>query len=328
MSHLQKVKQKRRRKKITLLSFVFGLLLILGYVSLDFIHKERNMSSENVLSGSARKITPTQTVTSPISPRENASASLSAVINQVLEKKEGTYSIAVENLKTGETYFLNEHRTYQSGSLYKLWVMAAVYSQIENNALKKSDILSQNISVLNSKFYISPEDAEQTEGTLTLSVSDALNSMITVSDNYAALLLSEKIGLSRVASFLKSNGFTESSVGTNGDAPATTASDIALFLKKTYQGKLADKDHTDEMINLLKGQKLNNKIPKYLPGDQVIAHKTGEIYGFSHDAGIIYTDNGDYILVLLSESDDPAAAEESLADISFGIYTYFSKQTL
>ena len=55
--------------------------------------------------------------------------------------------------------------------------------------------MSQTASVLNEEFNIPTETAEQTDGTVTYAVKDALNQMITVSDNEAALLLSERVKL-------------------------------------------------------------------------------------------------------------------------------------
>ena len=77
------------------------------------------------------------------------------------------------------------------------------------------------------------------------------------------------------------------------------------------------------MLQLLKIQKLNNKIPRYLPKDTVVAHKTGELDPFTHDAGIVYTPNGNYIIVVLSKSDDPDLAENRIADISKNVFNYF-----
>ena len=79
------------------------------------------------------------------------------------------------------------------------------------------------------------------------------------------------------------------------------------------------------MLDLLKKQKLNNKLPANLPEGVEIAHKTGEIGYFTHDAGIVYTSKGDYIIVVLSQSDMPSAAEDRIASISKNVYDYFQK---
>ena len=79
------------------------------------------------------------------------------------------------------------------------------------------------------------------------------------------------------------------------------------------------------MMELLKNQKLNKKLPKYLPEGTVLAHKTGEIGWVSHDGGIVFQENGDYIIVVLSESSVPAGAEDRIAKISEAAYQYFSQ---
>lgn len=256
-----------------------------------------------------------------ISPtRTNPQKSLNDVVENSLLGTEGTYGIAIKNLKTKESYYKNEHRTFESASLYKLWVMATVFDQLQKGLLHEDDILSQNVQTLNDKFQIATENAELTDGVITLRISEALNKMITISDNYAALLLSEKVKLATVRKFLINHALTESTLGV---PPQTTAGDIALFLEKLYNAELANSTYSEEMIDLLKNQSLNNKLPKYLPENVVIAHKTGELGSVTHDAGIVFGGNGDYVLVILSQSDTPRAAEERIAGISKSVYDYF-----
>ena len=124
---------------------------------------------------------------------------------------------------------------------------------------------------------------------------------------------------------METNGFKDSSVGGSGDSPKSTADDIALFFEKLYKGELANTQYTKEMLDLLKAQTLNDKLPKYLPKGTVVAHKTGEIDYLSHDGGIVYAPTGDYIIVVLSESSYPPGAEERIAQISKRVFDYFSK---
>ena len=260
---------------------------------------------------------------SPLASFQNQNQSLKIEVDKALEGTNGTYGVALKNLKNNENYFFNEHKIFEAGSLYKLWVMAEVFHQIQKGELEESKVLSSSIADLNNKFNISSESAELTEGGITLSVNDALKQMITISHNYAAMLLTEKIRLSKVATFLEDNGFKESNVGINGESPTTTASDIARFFEKLYKGELANQENTQKMIDLLKAQQLNNKLPTQLPQGVTIAHKTGEIGYFSHDGGIVYSPNGDYIIVVLSETDYPPGAEDRIAQISKAAYEYF-----
>ncbi len=80
------------------------------------------------------------------------------------------------------------------------------------------------------------------------------------------------------------------------------------------------------MLVLLKKQRLNEKIPKYIPEGIAIAHKTGELDLFSHDAGIVYTPKDTYIIVVLSENDFRTEANEQIANISKNVYNYFLQE--
>lgn len=243
-------------------------------------------------------------------------------VNEALKGSKASYSIVIKNLKTGETYSRDPEKTYQTASLYKLWAMAVAYQQIEEGKITKDQILSDSVENLNKRFDISSESAELTEGDISLTVEDAIEKAITISDNYAALLLTSKLRLSSLTAFLKEEGFTASSVGT---PPKTTATDITLFYEKLYNGQLISSNASKEMLEVLKGQLLNDRIPKYLPKDIQIAHKTGELDGVKHDAGIVFTPKGDYLIVMLSDSNDSQAAAERLASISKNVYEYFIK---
>ncbi len=315
-SYTQHRALRKRAKKNTYFSAVIAIviLLIASGLILHSILTKTKQTAKNSSVLSASKTSSNQ-----------QSNSLAAAAMNPLSDATGTYAIYIKSLINNQSYSFQEHQSFKSGSLYKLWIMAVVYQQIQAGTLIEDQVLSEDIQTLNEKFSIDPDLAELSDGTITLSVHDALNQMITISHNYAALLLTEKIKLSTVADFLKQNGFNESTVGTDGSNPTTTAFDMGLFFEKLYQGKLANPQYTKEMIDLLKNQQLNNKLPKYLPTDVQVAHKTGELDDFSHDAGMIYTPKGGYIIVAMSESDNPAGAEDRIAQISKSVYDYLGK---
>jgi beta-lactamase class A len=228
--------------------------------------------------------------------------------------------VVVKNIKTGEEYNLNEHEKYDAASLYKLWVMASAYKQMNDGRLKKDEILSDSIANINDSFNIASDEAELTDGEIETTVSSAINQMITISHNYSALILSRRVGSSYISNYIDQLGLKESSFNA---PPQTTASDIALFYEKLYKKKLVDDTSSIEMIETLKKQQLNDRIPKKLPQHITVAHKTGELGWAKHDAGIVFTPQGDYIIVVLSESDFPAGAAERIADLSKAVYEYF-----
>ncbi len=252
----------------------------------------------------------------------NPSSGLEETVKKALLGSQGTYGVAIKDLKTGRSYYLNEKKEFEAASLYKIWVLAEAENQIRKGKIKESEILTQDIEILNEKFDISSESAELTEGEISLSVKSAISQMIVISHNYAGLLLAEKVRLSNISSFIKENGFVQTSLG---KPPKTTAHDVALYFEKLYKGELVNKVRSEEMLALFKKQQLNDKLPKYLPIETVVAHKTGELGYYSHDGGIVFGTKSDYIIVILSKSNYPPGAVERIAAISKAVYDYFEK---
>jgi len=107
----------------------------------------------------------------------------------------------------------------------------------------------------------------------------------------------------------------------------TTAYDLMLIFEKIAQGKAVNAAASEEMVNILLKQEFNDVIPARLPDDVKVAHKTGEISGVRHDAGIVFLPDGRrYVLVLLSkEVKDVPKAVEAMATVSEMIYQYIKE---
>ncbi len=315
--NLQYTPRRVRRKKVKILAFLLLSGVVMPFILLQYMQHRADFvpRAETLAITIAPTISPTIKVTN--------STALGQVVRSELEGTTGTYSVVVNNLKTNEAYYINEHEAFQAGSLYKLWVMAVAYEQIQKGTLPKDELLKSDVKALNEKFKLASGSAELQDGEVVFTVKQALDQMITISHNYAALILAQRIKLSNVETFLKTQGLWDSKIG---QPPMTTAYDISKFYEDLYTGKLADQQHTQEMLDLLKRQRLNGKLPKYLPQGTVIAHKTGELGFVTHDSGIVFTEKGDYIIVVMSESSFPQGAEERIAEVSRGVFEYFSSR--
>lgn len=247
--------------------------------------------------------------------------SLREVVDSTLAGTRGTYAIVIKNLRTGESFSQNEKRGFEPASLYKLWVLGTAYKLIKEEKLSEDKVLTRDVKELNEIFKIDEEETGETEETVTMRVDDAIYQMITISHNYAALLLVSEIRNSQISSFMREQGFKNSRLG---EPPKTSAEDIALFFEKLYQGTMVDSEYSKKMLDLLIQQKLNDRIPKYLPNEIDVAHKTGEIRGFKHDAGIIFAKDP-ILFVVLSESESPKGAAERIAELSRNVFSYFEK---
>lgn len=314
LPQVQKPEWKPSKTLLFISVAIFSVIIFNGYIpQRGRIKSPLGSFSKAVLSAITKQY--------PVTSRDQNSAQLALMVESQLFQSLGNYGIVIKNLSNGESYYSNEHKKFETGSLYKLWVMGAVYEQISKGSLKMDDIVAGSTGNLNTP------DASNSGEVLNsppLTVKDALYKMITVSDNNSAILLTQKAGVKNIVEFMQEYNFSESSFGNATSLPQTTADDMALFFLTLYRGQMVSKDASQAMLNLLKQQKINGKIPKYLPDNLSVAHKTGELDEFSHDAGIVYDTRSNYIIVVLTQSNSRSQADERIAAIAQGVYTYFT----
>ena len=93
------------------------------------------------------------------------------------------------------------------------------------------------------------------------------------------------------------------------------AREIGLLLERMYAGTLVSPRASAEMLEILRNQKLNGKMPLLLPGEGRTAHKTGEDDGITHDVGVVYA-RRPFVLCMLSEETDVPAFERLIQDVA------------
>lgn len=219
---------------------------------------------------------------------------LEQIISIDIPKLQGSWAVVIRDLKTAKTYSYNENGVIPAASLYKLAVMWAVFDAIGNGQLNESDPAGNT------------------------TVEEALRLMITISDNDAATALSEKLGWVNITELMQKEGLTGFNLSTEN--PTTTAKATLDLLERIARNTAVSSKSSSEMKNLLFAQKINDRIPKYLPDDIKVGHKTGELDNLRHDAGIVLGKRGHYIFVFLSDTPRPEDASETIAQLSKKIY--------
>lgn len=178
---------------------------------------------------------------------------------------------------------------------------------------------------------------------VALPVWDLIRLMICVSDNTATNMLIDLLGMAQLNRSFAAWGLS----GTRLYNPLqvqpvnpagrniTTAGDMGRLLELIGEGKVVSVWACERMAAILKQQQYNEEIPAGLPDRETavvggtppvaVAHKTGWIPGYRHDAAIVYAYGRAYVLCLFGkEVADDAAARAAYRDISrlvFDAYT-------
>jgi beta-lactamase class A len=105
----------------------------------------------------------------------------------------------------------------------------------------------------------------------------------------------------------------------------TTAAEISSILEKFYRKEFINSGVSGKCLILLKHQKIGDRIPAKLPQGAVVAHKTGLERGVCHDAGIVFTENGDFLICVLTSHANRTArpAKKFIAEVAFLTYNYY-----
>jgi beta-lactamase class A len=96
----------------------------------------------------------------------------------------------------------------------------------------------------------------------------------------------------------------------------TTAADMATLFHLLLAGQVVSPEASHEMLDLLAEQQINDRLPAYLPDGAVVAHKTGNLDGLVHDAGVVYTPAGPVIIAVLTEDVDEGVADDLMARVA------------
>ncbi len=247
-------------------------------------------------------------------------------ITGFLSDKQGDYAVYIKDLtaQNGKNASINSDQPFEAASLYKLFLMGAVFEEVNAGKLTLDTEISAKMSHLDSVLgsrefgYEEYDDSE----VIGYTVREALQRIAAFSDNYSAIMLAEKVGWAKMQLLAQEIGATNTSI----KSPITTsAADVGLLLDKLYRGEIVSIEASEQILDMLAKSQMNNRIPALLPEGTKIAHKTGELAGVRNDAGIVFLDGRPYIIVIMSKNlkgeDDGV---ENLAQISKIVYDYYT----
>jgi beta-lactamase class A len=201
-----------------------------------------------------------------------------------------------------------------TASLYKLGILAEVESRVDAGTMSYRD-----------QIEIQPEDitddgSYELAGTV-MTVDEALEAMITISDNGTALAFWHQLGPPNINATLQKLGLGAFHIALDDDDDNTaTPRVIGQYFTLLAQRKLVSPAASERMLARLERQTINDRLPAELPPSTVVAHKTGNLVGVVHDAGIIYTSSGPRIVVGMTADADDEEADRFLAGLGALVY--------
>ena len=230
--------------------------------------------------------------------------SLDDQVKNLVTSFKGKVNLFAKNLDTGETYGLNPDERVRTASTIKIAVMIEAFARVAEGKAKWTDevVLTKEKKVSGSGIL-----GELSDG-LKLTLRDAVNLMMILSDNTATNLVLDVLTTDAVNARMESLGFKQikimRKVGSGGESMAgkdpenkkfglgfATTREMVLVMEKLERGDIISPAASKEMIDLMKREQGRNAIGRSLP-NVPMASKYGALDRLRSAVGILYTKQG------------------------------------
>jgi len=233
-----------------------------------------------------------------------AQATLDDQVKPIVASFKGKVSLFAKNLDTGETYALNADERVRTASTIKIAVMIEAFARVAEGKAKWTDevVLTKEKKVSGSGILFELSDG------LKLTLRDAVNLMMMISDNTATNLVLDVLTTDAVNARMESLGFKQikimRKVGSGGESVAgkdpenkkyglgmATPREMVLVMEKLERGEIVSPAVSKEMIDLMKREQARYAIGRSLY-DVDMASKYGALDRLRSAVGILYTKHG------------------------------------
>ncbi|MFH1767907.1 MAG: serine hydrolase [Candidatus Omnitrophota bacterium] len=245
----------------------------------------------------------------------------------VLAEFNGRFAFSFKNMNNK---FINsqkdEQERFPAASLIKVPILAAALLAVKEKSVSLED-----------EFVLAKKDITPGSGVLRygkfpkkMSFYKILKFMITRSDNTATNKVISILGDDYLNAAFKRLNLKDTELNRRimdftargkGVENYISCRDLSFLFEKIYRKDLVDAAASEIMLSFLKEQKINDRIPKYLPESVTVAHKTGLEKTVVGDGGIVFCDNGDYVIcVVTSDFSSYRQAKDFIAKVSLAVY--------
>ena len=234
----------------------------------------------------------------------------------------------VKNLTTGAQAHVNAERVFPAASLYKLPILAEVVRQVRLRRISPDQELT-----VGREHWVAGSGVLQARVGQSLPVRELMRLLVVESDNIAAMMLLDLVGLENVNQTMQGMGLRSTRLtdyrspgAYSGTGPyITTPADVGLLLEIVATGRLVDPAGSEEALRLLERKQASEWLGEGLPWWVKIAHKWGDVPNARYDAGIVFTPRSQYVVVAMTEGLDPTTSAAYIRDVSRAVFNYFER---
>ena len=235
-----------------------------------------------------------------------------------------------EYLPTGLSIGVKEQEAFYRASLVKLPIVMKAYKLIEEGKIDKDEVLK-----------ITKDDIDQgygdlwKEGRSEITLSEAINLALTKSDNTAFRVINSRVDRELTVSgneiekaITEIYNYLDIPLDSRGYTESITPKGYGSIFKSLFFSAYLNYDNSSEVLNQLSHSIFRDWMPKSIPENVVVAHKTGtfdlekSIYSVHSDCGIVYYPNRPYLICIMVNSNDLDISLKHINYLSELVFNY------
>lgn len=283
-----------------------------------------------LLAVSAAQTTPSQPAPSA-EKRQVLWQKLESTIHDIDQHLDGVAGIAIEDLTSGDHFFLHENEVFAQASSIKITVLAELYRQAEQGKLKLTDLYTVQASDLVADSDIM---GGLTPGVTRITLRDLATMMVAVSDNSATNVLIDRVAMDNVNAMLDSLGLSHTRLrrkmmdleaAKHGRENISTPREMMTLLEAIYRGKVLNQESTADFFKVLSTNKAS-WIPRDLPADVRVADKPGALEAVRNDSAVVFVERRPYVIcVMTSFLRNERDGEDAISKVSLAAWRMFDR---
>jgi beta-lactamase class A len=249
-------------------------------------------------------------------------------LREITEQARGIVGVVAVDLTSGEHFGVNTDLLFPQASAIKVPVLMEVFKQANEGKLRLADLhwLTRSYKVGGSGVL-----QEFGDSTSRLSVYDLCVLMIVLSDNTAANLLIDLVGMENVNGTMASLGLKQTrlqrkmldtAASARGEENLSTPAEAARIMELLYRGKFVSRTTCDEILSILKKPK-EGTIASVLPEGTPVAFKPGDLAGVETEWALVYLRERPYIVVFMENYELEQEGKPIMKRVSRLLYEFF-----
>lgn len=240
-------------------------------------------------------------------------------LSELCARFSGVAGLAGENLTTGERVDVRGNELFPTASAIKIFVLFALLRADASGELS----LDERIEIVERAKTLGSGVLVHLDPGFSPTLSDLGTLMMMVSDNAAANLVIDRLGLDAINQAIRAAGLGSTELRGKIDFErlaadkealgVSTPAELARFFARLRRGELLAPPRAERLLDVMRIQKYIEPLRKELPVDPYarefsdpepvwVASKTGSLSGVRCEAGLVHTPRAEWSLAVMTKN--------------------------